>query len=56
MIEVTERLDNTGQVRIPLDPAEALAVIRQLVADGIEALAVCADFARPGSRTICRAR
>ena len=39
--EVTERLDNTGQVRIPLDPAEALEVIRQLVADGIEALAVC---------------
>ena len=39
--EVTERLDNTGQVIIPLDPAEALAVIRQLVADGIEALGVC---------------
>jgi N-methylhydantoinase A len=39
--EVTERLDNTGHVMIPLDPAEALAVIRQLVADGIEALGVC---------------
>ena len=39
--EVTERLDNTGQVMTPLDPAEALAVIRQLVADGCDALAVC---------------
>src|SRR5919106_834119 len=38
--EVTERLDNTGQVVTPFDPAEALAVVRQLVADGIEALAV----------------
>jgi len=39
--EVNERLDNTGQVMTPLDPVEALAVIRQLVADGVEALAVC---------------
>lgn len=39
--EVTERLDNTGQVLIPLDPAEALNVVRGLVADGVEALAVC---------------
>jgi N-methylhydantoinase A len=39
--EVHERLDNTGQVVTPLDPAEALAVIRSLVDDGIEALAVC---------------
>jgi N-methylhydantoinase A len=39
--EVTERLDHTGRVIIPLDPAEALEVIRGLVADGVEALAVC---------------
>jgi N-methylhydantoinase A len=39
--EVDERLDNTGRVMTPLDPAEALEVIRGLVADGIEALAVC---------------
>jgi len=39
--EVNERLDHTGRVVTPLDPAEALAVIRSLVADGVEALAVC---------------
>ena len=39
--EVSERLDNTGQVLIPLDRAEALAEIRSLVADGVEAIAVC---------------
>ncbi|HEV8712481.1 MAG TPA: hydantoinase/oxoprolinase family protein [Candidatus Binatia bacterium] len=39
--EVNERLDNTGLVVTPLNPDEALEVIRGLVADGIEALAVC---------------
>lgn len=39
--EVAERLDHTGQVLIPLDSEEALTVIRQLLADGVEALAVC---------------
>ncbi len=39
--EVTERLDHTGRVMIPLDPDEALVVIQELVNDGIEALAVC---------------
>ncbi|MBI3798923.1 MAG: hydantoinase/oxoprolinase family protein [Deltaproteobacteria bacterium] len=39
--EVTERLDNTGRVITPLDPDEAVEVIRSLVADGVEALAVC---------------
>ncbi len=39
--EVNERLDNTGQVMTPLDPQEALTVIRGLVNDGIDALAVC---------------
>lgn len=39
--EVDERLDNTGQVMTPLDPANALEVVRGLVAEGIGALAVC---------------
>jgi N-methylhydantoinase A len=39
--EVNERLDNTGRVVTPLNPDEALEVIRSLVADGSEALAVC---------------
>ena len=39
--EVNERLDYTGRVVTPLDPAEALAVIRSLAVDGVEALAVC---------------
>lgn len=39
--EVTERLDHTGQILLPLDSEEALSVIRQLLADGVEALAVC---------------
>lgn len=39
--EVNERLDNTGRVVTPLDPNEALEVIRGLVADDVEALAVC---------------
>ena len=39
--EVNERLDNTGQIMTPLDPQEALTVIRNLVNDGVDALAVC---------------
>ena len=39
--EVNERLDNTGQVMKLLDPQDALAVIRGLVNDGVEAIAVC---------------
>src|SRR5262249_49275618 len=39
--EVNERLDNSGQVITPLNPDEAFEVIRTLVADGVEALAVC---------------
>lgn len=38
--EVTERLDHTGKVLIPLDPAEAREVIRGLIRDGVEAVAV----------------
>ena len=39
--EVTERLDHTGKVLIPLDPAEVQAVIQELVDTGVEALAIC---------------
>jgi len=39
--EVNERLDNTGHVMTPLDLQEALSVIRGLVDDGVDALAVC---------------
>jgi N-methylhydantoinase A len=39
--EVNERLDNNGRVITPLNPGEALEVIRGLVADGVAALAVC---------------
>jgi N-methylhydantoinase A len=39
--EVNERLDNVGQILIPLDSDEALKVIRSLVADGVAAVAVC---------------
>ncbi len=39
--EVTERLDHSGQVLIPLDSREVRAVIEELVDAGIEALAVC---------------
>ncbi|MGE0827373.1 MAG: hydantoinase/oxoprolinase family protein [Candidatus Binatia bacterium] len=39
--EVNERLDNTGNVIIPLVAEDARSVIAALVAEGIEALAVC---------------
>jgi N-methylhydantoinase A len=39
--EVNERLDNTGRVMTPLDPDDAFTIIRGLVADGVEAIAVC---------------
>ncbi len=38
---VTERLDAAGQVRLPLDEAEARAAARALKAQGVEAVAVC---------------
>ena len=39
--EVTERVDAAGRVRIPLDEAEAEAAVERLVAEGVEAIAVC---------------
>ena len=40
-LEVTERIDRDGQVIAPLDPAELRAAAQRLVAEGIEAIAVC---------------
>jgi N-methylhydantoinase A len=39
--EVTERIDAEGRVRIPLDEGEAEAAVDRLVAEGVEAIAVC---------------
>jgi 5-oxoprolinase (ATP-hydrolysing) len=40
-LEVTERMDRDGNVLAPLDTAELRAAAQRLVADGIEAIAVC---------------
>ena len=40
-LEVAERMDRDGNVLTPLDAAEVRAVAQRLVADGIEAIAVC---------------
>jgi N-methylhydantoinase A len=39
--EVTERVSASGEVRVPLDPAEAERVLDALLAESVEALAVC---------------
>src|SRR5262249_52397088 len=39
--EVDERLDERGNVLVPLDPTEVEQVIDRLIAEGIGALAVC---------------
>jgi N-methylhydantoinase A len=39
--EVDERITAGGEVARPLDPAEAERVLRGLLADGVEALAIC---------------
>ena len=39
--EVTERIDAAGRIRIPLDEGEAEAAVDRLVAEGVEAIAVC---------------
>ncbi len=40
-LEVAERMDRDGNVLTPLDPAEVRATAQRLVADGIEAIAIC---------------
>jgi N-methylhydantoinase A len=39
--EVTERVSASGEIRVPLDLAEAERVLDGLLAEGVEALAVC---------------
>src|SRR6185437_4061645 len=40
-LEVAERMDRDGNALTPLDPNEARAAAHRLVADGIEAIAIC---------------
>src|SRR2546422_6353837 len=40
-MEVAERITARGEVEIPLDPVEVERVLGRLLAEGIEALAVC---------------
>jgi 5-oxoprolinase (ATP-hydrolysing)/N-methylhydantoinase A len=40
-LEVTERMDRDGNVVMPLDAAEVRTTAQRLVADGIEAIAIC---------------
>lgn len=40
-LEVTERIDARGEVVIPLNEADVEAAARQLLAEGVDALAVC---------------
>ena len=42
--EVTERLDYRGEVLTPLDEADVRRAVRRLVAQGVEAIAVCFLF------------
>ena len=48
-LTVDERIDARGQVQTALDPAEAAAVVERLLAEKVEALAVCLinSFANP---------
>ena len=45
IVEVRERLDSQGQVIEPLAAEDVAGAIRKLVADGVEAVAVCFLFA-----------
>ena len=40
-LEVGERINARGEVRVPLEPAEVERVLDRLLSEGIEALAVC---------------
>jgi N-methylhydantoinase A len=54
--EVSERLDETGRVLIPLNRMEALDVVQGLLRDGIEALAVVLlhSFRNPSHERVIR--
>ena len=55
-LEVDERMDSAGQVLTPLDTDEVRQKIEQLLAEGVESLAVCFINAYPqsGARTSYR--
>jgi 5-oxoprolinase (ATP-hydrolysing)/N-methylhydantoinase A len=40
-LEATERLDRDGEVLTPLDPAEVRGIAQRLIAEGVEAIAIC---------------
>ncbi len=40
-LEVSERMDRDGNVLTPIDEAEVRAVAQRLVADGVDAIAIC---------------
>jgi N-methylhydantoinase A len=40
-LEVTERIDHTGRVIVPLDESEARIALRRLAESGVESLAIC---------------
>src|SRR3954467_7565780 len=56
-LEISERLDRNGRVVAPLDANEVRAAVRQLVDDGIEAIAVCFlhSYADPSHERAVRA-
>ena len=56
--ELPERVDRTGAVLLPLDAAEADAVIRRILAAGVESVAVCFlfSFLNPAHERLVRAR
>ncbi len=45
IFEVRERLDHRGDIVAPLDESDVAAAVRALVADGVEAIAICFLFA-----------
>lgn len=51
---VDERVDARGRIERPLDPAEAEAVVRGLIDEGVEAIAICLlhAYANPAHETL----
>ena len=56
-LEVTERLDPKGAVVRPLDEAELTEAVDRLLADGVEAVAVCYlhSYANPANEALSKA-
>jgi len=60
-VPVNERVTAAGEIEIPLDPAEAEAAVKRLLAEGVEAIAIClkGSFLNPAhelllERTVAR--